>query len=296
MPRRFTGGGYSVTINDDRSIRVQSGDWISKYSTAIYGDPMAHWNRYKRKNAAGQYINLADPNKIVAGELLYHPAPLPGEPSYGTPESPIGVPGEPEEPDLGGKLDPRRLLDFIHYLKQWLCPVNDWKFAGSGGVDLSAGMFSGHFCILDAQHRKDPAPTRFFGLAGGVGIGPEDFAGSVAVAPTDFWGPGFIGKFPTAGRTLSADEICGSYMVIDASAGLILGGSIALLLFGMNGPVHAVMRTAYRYFSGEYSGSPISWPWVFTGAAVMVGTNWCTPNLGASVKVGAMHRRECAPI
>lgn len=294
MPRTFAQGGYSVTIQDDRSIRVQPGDWISKYSTAIYGNPMVHWDRFKRKNGSGQFINLTDPNKISAGELLYHPGPLPGEPRYGAPESPIGTPTDPSTPDLGGKLDPRRLLDFARYLKQWLCPVNDWTFSGSGGLDLSASIFSGHFCIMDAQHRIEPAPTRFFGIAGGVGIGPEDFAGSLAIAPTDFWGPGFIGKFPTAGRTLSADEICGSYMVIDASAGLFLGGSLSLLLFGMNDPVHAVLRTAYRYFSGEGSGS-ISWPWVFNGAAVMLGTNWCTPNLGASVKVGAMHRRACAP-
>jgi hypothetical protein len=295
MPRSFSNGGYSVTINDDRSIRVRSGDWISKYSAAIYGDPMVHWDRFKRKNSAGQFINLADPNKITAGELLYHPAPLPGEPNDGTPENPIGVPEEPENPDLGGKLDPRCLLDFIHYLKQWLCPVNDWEFKGSSGADLSAGLFSGHLCILDAKHRSAQSPTRFVGVAGGVGIGPEDFFGSIAISPSDFWGRGFIGKFPTAGRTLSVDEICGSYMVIDASAGLFLGGSAALLLFGMNDPVHAVLRTAYRYF-GQGGGKSIAWPWVFTGAAVMLGTNWCSPNLGASIKVGAMHRRECLPV
>ena len=39
VSRTFSNGVYSVTVNDDHSIRVRPGDWISKYSAAIYGDP-----------------------------------------------------------------------------------------------------------------------------------------------------------------------------------------------------------------------------------------------------------------
>ncbi len=64
MGRTFATGDFSVTVEDDRSIRVRSGDWISKYSAAIYGDPMAHWDRYKRKSN-GALVNLTDSNKAA---------------------------------------------------------------------------------------------------------------------------------------------------------------------------------------------------------------------------------------
>ena len=79
MGRTFRNGVYSVTVNDDRSIRVRPGDWISKYSAAIYGDPKVNWKRFKRKDSKGRFIDLIDPNKIDAGELLWHPDPLPDE-------------------------------------------------------------------------------------------------------------------------------------------------------------------------------------------------------------------------
>lgn len=290
MDRTFSDGVYSVTVNDDRSIRVRAGDWVSKYSAAIYGDPLANWDRFKRKDSAGRFINLADPHKIVAGELLWHPDPLPGEAPGRRPGGPIGV-RPPESPVPTGEIDPDRVAQFFRLLKQWLCPVNDWTFEGSAGLDLSVSLFSGHYCAISAQKAGDPGPTWFHAVGAGVGLGPEDIFGALSIAPPEFWGPGFIGKFPTAGRTLSADEICGNYMVFDASAGFILGGSVALLLFGLNTPWDAAIRSLGRYLRGH--GDPLVIPWVFTGCVVMAGGSWSSPNAGVSVKVGWMHRTEC---
>jgi hypothetical protein len=289
MSRTFNGGGYSVTVNDDRSIRVKPGDWISKYSAAIYGDPLVNWNRFKRKNAAGQYIDLVDPNKITAGEVLYHPGPLPGEPRYGKPEHPIGI-TPPTAPPADG-LVPDRVYQFFRYLKQWLSPVNDWKFAGSAGIDLSASLLAGHYTRLSVQRVDDPEETWFHAIGAGIGIGPEDIAGSLAISPPDFWGPGFVGKFPSAGRSLSLDEICGNYMLLDFSFGLVLGYSFTLLMFGLNTPWDAAIRSIGRYLRGH--NDPLVIPWVFNGAVVMCGPSWSTPNLGVSCKIGWMHRTEC---
>jgi hypothetical protein len=96
LPKTFRGGGYEVTINADRSIRVRPGDWLSKYSKAIYGD-FVHIGGFKRKTG-NQYTAIANVNVIHVGETLYHPGPLPGEPA--TPPAP-GVspaPGAPPAP------------------------------------------------------------------------------------------------------------------------------------------------------------------------------------------------------
>jgi len=290
MGRTFSNGVYSVTVNDDRSIRVKPGDWISKYSAAIYGDPLVNWNRFKRKDPGGKYIDLVDPNKIAAGELLYHPSPLPGEPRYGKPANPIGI-RPPETPIPTDGFDPNRICQFFRFLKQVLCPVNDWTFKGSGGADLSAGLFAAHYSRISVQRDGDPEETWFHAVGAGVGIGPEDFFGAVTVSPPEFWTPGFIGKFPAAGRSLSLDEICGNYMVFDVSAGFLRGGSAALLMFGLNTPWDAAIRSMVRYFRGH--NDPLVIPWVFNGAVVMAGGNWCSPNLGVSCKIGWMHRKEC---
>ena len=292
MSRTFSNGVYSVTVNDDHSIRVRPGDWISKYSAAIYGDPKINWKRFKRKDSTGRFIDLVDPNKIVTGETLWHPDPLPGERPGRRPAAPIGV-RPPESPVPPGEIDPYRVRQFFQLLKQWLCPVNDWTFETSAGVDLSASIFAGHYCAIKAQKAGDPEPTWFHAVAVGLGLGPEDFAGSISISPPDdtFWNPGFVGKFPTAGRTLSADEICGNYIVFDASAGFMIGGSVFALAVRVQ---HALARdpaldrpipARRRGLAGD--------PRAFTGAVVMGGGNWSSPNLGISCKLGWMHRKEC---
>ena len=48
LPKTFRGGGYDVTINADRSINVRRGDWLSKYSMAIYGN-ISRIDKFKKK-------------------------------------------------------------------------------------------------------------------------------------------------------------------------------------------------------------------------------------------------------
>jgi hypothetical protein len=292
MSRTYTNGGYTVTINDDRSIRVKPGDWISKYTTAIYGEPRKYWDRFKRKDKAGRFIDLADPNKIIAGEVLYHPDALPGEPPGRRPTYP-GVPSAPSPtpvvPPPAGGIDVNRILDFFRFLKRWMCPVTDWKFMGSAGIDLSVSAFAAHYTEIQAQRRipNPPPPTKFKCVGAGVGIGPEDIFGSISISPPDFPGPGTVWKFPSAGQSLSADEITGNYVLLDFSCGLGLGFSVGLMLIGMNTPWR-FLGDIYRYFHG--TGDMF---WVtpgFNGIIWMLGTSWTTPNFGVSAKVGVMYQ------
>lgn len=61
---------YQVTVGTDGRIIVQSDDWTSKYSAAIYGDYI-HADQFGRYEN-GQMKRLADPNLIRTGELIYH--------------------------------------------------------------------------------------------------------------------------------------------------------------------------------------------------------------------------------
>jgi hypothetical protein len=290
MSRTFTNCGYSVTVNDDRSILVKPGDWISKYAAAIYGDPNINWKSFKKKEG-NVFVDLPDPHRIEVGKLIYHPGPLPGEPMY--PGQPVsGQPVAPGAPRSDGMLVPERLIQFLRYLKQWISPANDWTFKNSSGLDLSAAVFAAQYMAIQAFHRGEPEPYTFHAIGLGLGVGPEDIAASLALSPPDMWGAGYIGKCITAGRTLSADEICGNYIVLDFSAGLFVGGSFSILMFGINLPLQAVVRTISRYLRGEQENILIL-PSAFYGAAIMLGSNISTPNLGVSFKVGMMHRWEC---
>jgi len=64
-------GKYSVTVGTDGSIRVKAGDWLSKYSAAIYGN---FWTLdvFSRKDRSGKYIDIRDPHWIYMGETIYH--------------------------------------------------------------------------------------------------------------------------------------------------------------------------------------------------------------------------------
>jgi len=59
------------------AIRVKRGDTVSGYCARIYGIPVArtksHWGEFFRTDeASGKLIPLADPNRIFAGETIYH--------------------------------------------------------------------------------------------------------------------------------------------------------------------------------------------------------------------------------
>jgi peptidoglycan hydrolase-like protein with peptidoglycan-binding domain len=61
---------YKVEVGIDGRIFVQPGDWVSKYSAAMYGDYW-HIQEFGRMEN-GQMTRLANPDMIRAGEVIYH--------------------------------------------------------------------------------------------------------------------------------------------------------------------------------------------------------------------------------
>lgn len=298
-PGIFSRDGHSITIAEDGKVLVKKDDWLSKYSWALYGD-YETWDVFVRGNpdirSANEQINgikeIDDPDLIKTGEYLIHvPTYFSWAERRGKKVEPRKKPLRPKKPK-GGGLIRDRLVTFLRTLKQLALTVNDWEFKGSGGLDLSAFVFAGGYTVIEAQHRNEPEPYYYRGVSAGLGAGPEDLLGSAAVAPLDMpFGTGYIGKLSMAGLALSADEICGNYILVDFSAGFILGGSLSLLLFGINAPPQAALRSLVRYLRGEDDFG--IWPSAPYGFIAMAGTNWSSPNFGVSFKIGVMHRWEC---
>lgn len=71
LPGFHKRGRFEVHIADDGAIHVKSGDWLSKYSVALYND-FTHVREFGRKDRYGIVEPVADVNKIRAGEILYH--------------------------------------------------------------------------------------------------------------------------------------------------------------------------------------------------------------------------------
>jgi len=73
MPKAGTHvrNGQSLTIASDGAFKVSAGDTISKYPLILFGSAMTGWNEFGRMQG-GVVLPLADPNKIMAGETLYH--------------------------------------------------------------------------------------------------------------------------------------------------------------------------------------------------------------------------------
>lgn len=281
MGRTYTHLGYSVTINDDRSIDVRPGDWISKYAQAIYGDPHAHWNRFQKKVGEGSYAPLDDPNTIVVGDKVYHPGPLPGEVEW--------PPQDSERHVEAGQLE-----KWLKWLFELANPVTEWSLTGSGGVELSAFVFAGNFFWIGAQRKRDREETWFYGAGAGGALGPESIAGSLTMSNSDFPSDGFFAKLPIAGTRLNRDEICGTYLVVDFGLGVGLGGGCALMLFGFKFPPIYVLSNMIRYFRGDELLYPRHL--LPMGFLFMKGLTATTPALGLSMKSGLMHRKECVPV
>lgn len=64
-------GRYHVEVAEDGAIKVKHGDWLSKYSAAIYDN---YWNVhvFARKDRSGKLVPVANANLIHQGETLYH--------------------------------------------------------------------------------------------------------------------------------------------------------------------------------------------------------------------------------
>jgi hypothetical protein len=70
-PKVYRHGSHSITLAADGAIKVKQGDTISLYSACLYGDGMMGWEEFGR--LVGTTLKkLDDPNKIKAGETVYH--------------------------------------------------------------------------------------------------------------------------------------------------------------------------------------------------------------------------------
>ena len=85
---------YKVEVGIDGRIFVQPGDWVSRYSAAIYGDYW-HIQEFGRMEN-GQMTRLANPDMIRAGEVIYH---LPTWQAFMNGKTKVQPPPAPPLPD-----------------------------------------------------------------------------------------------------------------------------------------------------------------------------------------------------
>jgi hypothetical protein len=62
---------YNVTMTPEGAIKVKHGDWLSKYSAAMYND-FTHIHEFARMDKAGDLKKIQAVNHIFAGETIYH--------------------------------------------------------------------------------------------------------------------------------------------------------------------------------------------------------------------------------
>src|SRR5437868_12811809 len=71
VTKTYTNGRYSVTMRTDGAINVKQGDWLSKYSAAIFND-YQHIHEFGRMDASGKLRPIQKVNLILKGETIYH--------------------------------------------------------------------------------------------------------------------------------------------------------------------------------------------------------------------------------
>ncbi len=288
--KTYSNGTYSVTINSDRSINVRSGDWISKYSAAIFNDPHANWGNYKRK-LNGQYVDIPNPNAINAGEVIYYVGDLPN--FTGSPPPP-GICPLPLDDTPPPPPTPDRLNDFFNWIMSTLCPVSDWSVVGSN--DLGGGLvLQGQAFQVGLKHVDEDDPRWFSGVGVGAGTGPTVVKGGVTWSSTQFSnfvaqhtglsGLSFVAKVVTSGSVLTPREFSGTFMRFDAGGSALGGGAISVLAVGMKSPPEFAFRKVLEMYAGhsEFSWIPIAPMAVIFLSGVNLGFD-----CGASIKVGQM--------
>jgi hypothetical protein len=67
----YKNGPYHVDIGNDGTIHVRPGDWLSKYSAAIYNN-FTTIHVFARRDKFGAVVPIQNVNLIYAGEVLYH--------------------------------------------------------------------------------------------------------------------------------------------------------------------------------------------------------------------------------
>jgi hypothetical protein len=72
VTKTYTNWRYSVTLQmPDGAIEVKHGDWLTKYSAAMYND-FTRIHEFGRMDKSGSVEKILNVNHIFAGEIVYH--------------------------------------------------------------------------------------------------------------------------------------------------------------------------------------------------------------------------------
>ena len=71
VTKTYSNWRYKVTMNAEGAIHVKHGDWLSKYSAAMYND-FTRVHEFGRIDNGGNLRRIHNVNLIYAGETIYH--------------------------------------------------------------------------------------------------------------------------------------------------------------------------------------------------------------------------------
>ena len=71
LTKTYTNWPYSVIVRTDGAIYVKHGDWLSKYSAAMYNG-FTHVHKFGRMDKNGLLRPIHNMNLIFAEETVYH--------------------------------------------------------------------------------------------------------------------------------------------------------------------------------------------------------------------------------
>ncbi len=277
LPHTFRGGGYQVTVNADRSIKVRQDDWLSKYSMAIYGD-FDHIDKFWKKQG-DLWEEIKNKDLIETGDTLYHRGPLPDE-------APV--------PDPKHEIPASVIEDFLNWVKQKF-NRSEWWVETSGGSDF--GLFFGTvqkltLGIRNRRPRLGPEAEIIWFHAGAVGvsIGWPDIVISGSYSNVDYWSrPWPILKAPWYAR-LTRDDFRGGIMLVDLGMSAVAGKSTVFVFFGLGWPPTRIIQEAERFFAGDvWALQSLLKRATCSGVAILEGNNTSIPGAGIACRAGLMH-------
>lgn len=285
LPNTFRGGGYQVTVNADRSINVRPGDWLSKYSMAIYGD-FDHIDKFMEKKR-GMLQPVPNPDLISVGDILYHPDPLPGE---------AKAPAGPGVPSGQSPIRARYVADFLRWINQRFL-VSDWRVEGTGGGDLSLSFFTAQYETIGVVKKEVSTIAWMHALALGFTIGwPEDICVGGAFSTVQMPDVGTILRAPWH-RELELDDFRHGIIVVEFGFNFVYvvgGGNLSLVLFGIGVPAAPVLRAIRSYFRfGNLAMLETQMLKALpSGIMVLAGATIGIPSVGVAGRIGVMYDRH----
>ena len=291
LPHTFSRGGYEVTVNRNRSINVRQGDWLSKYSMAIYGD-FDHINKFKRV-VDGEYAEITNKDLIEAGETLYHLDPLPGEPRR-EPRIVIPVPGTPPgtQPFPEDPFKATYVAEFLRWIKERFIKT-DWHVENTGGGDLSVSFLTAQYEQIGITKTSVSVLTWFHAYALGGTIGwPEDICVGGSFSTTQFPEAGLILRAPVHRRDLTLEDFRHGILVMEFGANFVYfvgGGNVSIIVFGMQFPLFCLMDLASYFRYGYPDLATIFRRFLASGALILGGPTIGIPGVGFAVRAGLMY-------